>query len=174
MDIRLRAIPEHPPIEVHERYEHKANYTTTLAYLHILIDGENVIPNVSSAYMMWLLDHLLAGVAKLLQGKDVEVPWVADPWQLDLHPMLKKNRVRLTFRMPARIRDIEVPLEWFIQEAIGLGKSWRKYIVGIYPDEVFHPEKGRDFRLFEKHLQSAEEAWMMQSKKSKPVVVRRK
>jgi hypothetical protein len=162
MDIRLIAVPEFPPFEMHERITYDANYPTTLAHLHIYLDGINATSDISSAYMLWLSDHLLVGVSELLEGNDVTAKWFSDPWQLEMHPHVNSNRLLLTLNMlrrPTPINNVEVPLDQFIQEVIKLGKSWGKYLEQIYLDEIYHPEKGEQFRRFEKHLMSGELAW---------------
>lgn len=162
MNIRLDATPEHPPLEMHERYTHKANYPTTLAYLKIFLNDREVTSDVPSAYMLLLLNHLLVGVDKLLTGHDVIAKWFSDPWQLEIHPILSRNRLLLTLQLSEQwvaFKNVEVSLDRFVEEVLMLAKNWRRYLHEIYLDEIRHPEKGEQFRRFEQHLKSAEFAW---------------
>ncbi|CAG0933218.1 hypothetical protein TFLX_02972 [Thermoflexales bacterium] len=52
--IHLEFIPERPLME-DERYRHKANYPTTMAFLNIYLDGENASEIVPSAHFLGLL-----------------------------------------------------------------------------------------------------------------------
>lgn len=167
MNIRLVATPEHPPLEMHERYTHKANYPTTLAFLHVYLDGTDVTADISSAYMLLLLDHLLAGIGRLLKGDDANAEWFSDPWTLRMHPLVTKDRLFLTLDLghrPTPLKNVEISLDQFVQEVINLAKKWREYLEETYSDEIFHPEKGEQFRRFEQHLKNAELAWKNSSK----------
>lgn len=162
MNIRLDVTPEHPPLDMHERYTHKANYPTTLAYLNIFLEDREVTSDVPSAYMLLLLHHLLTGVEKLLAGHDVIAKWFSDPWQLEMYPIKSIDRLRLTLHIPGHwvaFENVEVSLSQFIEEVLKVAKNWRKYLQETYSDEIYHLEKGEQFRRFEQHLKSAELAW---------------
>jgi hypothetical protein len=114
-EIVLSFVPEFPPLPEDERRSTE-NYPTTLAYLHVLLDGRNVSNRVSSAYILWLLDHLLHGIGDLVCGRSAVAGWVADPWRFDLESDPEPDQVEMILHFPPKrvaMKSCIVPLGKF-------------------------------------------------------------
>ncbi len=161
-DIRLDFTPE-PPLTEQERYHHRQNYPTTLAYLHVYLDGEDAAELLPSGYLLLILDGLLSGFADLATGQatTAAAQWLSDPWRFDLRGDPVHDRVYITLHVPGRwvaMRDVCVPLDQFGREVIRLAQRWEKYLDSIYHGEMTHPEWGKDYRLFQEHMKRAQQA----------------
>lgn len=160
--IKLDFSPEFDePLEIEERFTHKANYPTTLAYLHIYLDNQEVSQNVSSAYLLFLMDHLLAAIPMVLEGKEATAEWVSDPWQLDLVGLPATNQLQMTLRLSQRIPvldRVKVPLDQFCQSVIELAYRWGEYLGESYPEEIHDSQKGKAYQRFTAHLNTAKAA----------------
>lgn len=159
--VELDFTPEFPPLEPEERFSHKANYPTTLAYVHISLDQQLTSRNVSSAYLLLLLDGLLAGLVKLCAGQTATAEWFSDPWQIVMRSVPESNIAYITLQMPGKhvvIQDAAVPLDKWGDAVMELASKWSLYLTSIYPDEVEHPEKGKAFERFKGHVSNARTA----------------
>lgn len=161
-DIRLGFTSE-PPLEEEERYQQSANYPTTLAYLHIYLNGSDAATLVPSGYMLWILGSLLNGIAEILSQTSVSTTanWYSDPWRLDLYSNLNKNKVYLTLHIPERrvvIQNVCVPLDKFGYELIRISKKWLQHLDSLYHEEITDPDLGRQYSQVENYLKKANQA----------------
>lgn len=161
-DIRLDFTPE-PPLTEQERYRHRQNYPTELAYLHVYLDVEDAAERLPSGYLLLILDGLLSGFADLATGQAImaTAQWLSDPWQFDLRGDPAHNRVYITLHVPGRwvaMREVSVPLDRFGEEVVRLAQRWEKYLHSLYHEEMIDAEWGKDYRLFQQHLKRAQQA----------------
>lgn len=147
-----------PPLREQEKYKHKANYPTTLAKIHVLLNGKDAAQQVPSGHVHFILISLLHGVPLLLQGKSITADWVSDPWQFDVHGYPNRNRVAITLHVPEQwvaMSDVNVPLDQFGQEIIKLGQRWRKYLEQTYEAEVHRDGFNQQYINFVGYLNTA-------------------
>lgn len=161
-DIRLDFTPE-PPLTEEERSQYSQNYPTEMAYLHIYLDGENAAELLPSGHLLWILDSLLSDFADIATGRALTASsaWVSDPWQFDLRGDPAQNRIFITLHVPERwvaMRDVAVPLDRFGAELLHLAQRWEQYLLSLYLDEMMDPDWGKDYRLFQRHVQRAQHA----------------
>ena len=157
-NISLKFTPQFPPLSVEERSLSRPNYPTVLAYLHVYIDGNNVTEQVPSAYMLWLLDHMLSGFPDLFRGNCVVADWDSDPWRFDLKGELIHDRIYITLHVPGKwvaMKNVSVPLSKFGRAVIRLAHEWKDYLLNIYAEEILDPVKGSDYQSFLKYLRQA-------------------
>ena len=123
----------------------------TLAYLCVYLDGKNVSNRVPSAYILWLLDHLLHGIGDLVCGRPAVAKWVADPWRFDLESDPEHDQVEITLHLPPKwvaMKNCIVPLGTFGRAVLRLAADLDEYLIEHYPDEVFDALKGEQYRRF--------------------------
>ncbi|MEM7534728.1 MAG: hypothetical protein AAF639_21295 [Chloroflexota bacterium] len=157
-DITLEIVPESPPLEEHERSVISPNYPTVLGYVHIYLDGKNRTKKVPSAYVMFLIDHLLGKFEQLLQGEVVIAEWVSDPWQFELTPLVEQNRLKITLHVPNKwvaLQNVDIPLSQFYAEVIHAAEQWKMYLAQHYGDEIENPDKNRDYQKYEQFIEIA-------------------
>jgi hypothetical protein len=158
--VRFAFSPE-PPLTAAERFSHKANYPTTLAYFHIYLDGEAASQHLPSGYVLWILGGMLGGLPDVLAGGTATAQWFSDPWQFDLHGLPAQNQLVLTLHVPdlwVAIHAAHVPLDQFGREVLRVAHAWLHYLDGLYHDEMMDVQKGDQYRLFLSHLRKAEHA----------------
>jgi hypothetical protein len=158
--VKLGFTPEEPLLE-HEKYKHKANYPTTQASMHILLDGEDAAQNVPSGYLLFILNNLLDGIPQLLRGQSVTAQWFNEPWQWDIRGFPQQNRIVMTLHVQEQwvaMRGVTVPLDLFGKELLQLGREWLKHLKITYPIEVADPILGQKFRQLQEQLITAEQA----------------
>jgi hypothetical protein len=161
-DIRLDFTPE-APLEEKERSRVRANYPTTLAYLHIYLNGKDVTASLPSGYMLWILAGLLRGFTDLVSGQTTiaQANWYSDPWCFELRSNLKQNRVYITLHIPEQcivMQDVGIPLDSFGHEIIRISQKWLKYLDRVYYEEIVDSKLGSEYRQFEKHLKNSQKA----------------
>lgn len=161
-DIRLDFTPG-PPLTEEERYRHRQNYPTTLAYVHVYLNGEDAAELLPSGYLLWILDNLLSGFADIATGRALteSSSWGSDPWQFDLRGDPAQNRIFITLHVPERwvaMHDVAVPLDRFGAELLHLAHRWERYLLSLYLDEIMDPAWGEDYRLFQRHVERAQHA----------------
>ncbi len=160
--VRLDFTPESPLAE-EERSKFSANYPTTLAFLHVYLDGQDAAELIPSGYLMGILNGLLDGFAVLATGQGAPSPvgWGSDPWQFGLRSDVSHNKVYITLHVPGRwvaMQDVSVPLDRFGQEVIRLAEKWERYLHRFYHKEMLDPKWGEHYRHFRHYIARAKEA----------------
>ena len=148
------------PVPDEERSQYKANYPTSLAFLHIYLDGEDATRQIPSGYLLPILEGLLVGTAGIISGQLIAAMahWYSDPWQLELQGDLAHDRIILTLESPGRwvaMRDVELPLARFAWAVIAVAEQWAQYLEIHYHGELADPEKGKAYEQFLDRLRAA-------------------
>jgi hypothetical protein len=156
--VRLAFTPD-SPLALWERSSRSPNYHTTLANLHLYLDGEDAMQGVPSGYILWILGSLLDGLRDLVTGKVAKADWVSDPWQFSIRGDPSRNRAYISLQVPGRwvaMDNVGVPLDEFGRQVIRVSQRWVKYLDRIYHEEIAHPEWGEQYRLFDGYLSAAQ------------------
>lgn len=160
--IRLDFTPDGPPLTAEERSRTSANYPTSLAFLHIRLNGKDAAELLPSGYLLLILDHLLGKFSGLTGGQVITAEWFSDPWQFDLRGDPAHNRVYITLHVPGHwvaMQDVSVPLDNFGDELIRVAEKWEEYLLRHYQEEMLDPgEWGDQYRRFKRYLQDAHKA----------------
>lgn len=160
--VSLAFIPD-LPLPSEQLSHDSANYPTEQGFVHVYLGGRDATERLPSAYVLWLLDDLLSGLAALITGQATTASalWYDDPWRFDLRGDVAHNRLYVTLHAPGRwvaLQDVSVPLDAFAEEVVRVGQLWKDYLDSLFHEELIHPEWGQQIRIFDGWLERARQA----------------